>query len=114
MSAHCRQLKRSENKIEIGEGPAADERKRTVRRVLEADQCAPQFIGDEHLARRRRQIEQRAIHIEQDGDLMQFYRYGQHVKRPTCLSTAALGAAENWVRRALCRTVEVCMRTIPI
>ena len=47
--------------------PAADQRERTVQAIADARQGVGQLTGHHDLPRRRRDVEERSIDIEQDG-----------------------------------------------
>ena len=66
VAAHCGQFERRENPIDIGNRAAADESERAVEPIREAAQHVLQAVGNMHFVRRRRDIEQGAVDVEQD------------------------------------------------
>ena len=67
MARDCRKLERREEQIEFGERPSADEGERAADALGEPFQRDGQIRRNDHLERRRREIEDRPVHIEQNG-----------------------------------------------
>jgi len=67
MPANCRQLQRRKEIIDLRNHAAADQSQRTIQAIADARQCFGQFRGHHDLPRRRRDVEERAINIKQEG-----------------------------------------------
>ena len=69
VAADRRQTKRRENQIEIGDRPAADERDGAVGPLSDKRERSQQRFGHMDGVRRRRDVEDRAVDIEQNGEI---------------------------------------------
>ena len=69
MAADRRQPQRGEDAIDVLQRAAAHQRKCLATEPVEPRQIFPQVIGDTHLIRRRSDVEDRPIDVEQEREL---------------------------------------------
>ena len=71
MAADGGQYERRENTIDVVQRPAADKGHRTVKLTAETLQRLSQIFGNKDFLRPRRDVEQRAVDVQHDGDIVE-------------------------------------------
>ena len=65
------QFERRKDAVDVFERPAADERDRAIELAAKALQRLPQIFRNEDFLRPRRDVEQGAVHVEHDRDIVE-------------------------------------------
>src|SRR5262249_39311789 len=71
VAADRRQLQRSEDEIELAHWSAAHKSDSPLGALRQPRQRVPQRVRYEHLARSRSEVENRSVHVEQNGKLIE-------------------------------------------